>query len=352
MAKDKPAFLQNVGDDEEEREVLSVFEDEEQKGQSQEETSKETTQSENILSEDTSPKKEQQTKEIITEKENNENKSIKETNVKEESTESKPLIKEKSVEKKTEEEKKPEEKLYMGKYKTAEDLEKAYVELQRAFSKLQENVKKAGISTQEDDLAVFRKTPVIRPTIPDPTRYYFKNEEGEEVLDLQSYMKDAFNNFAISIQQSLLGGPLASAVFSLLSQAVNEEHSSVLEEAKREEEAISIWNKIQETYPILGKDERLQALFERAIYGEKQRRLLEAQQTGKEYADMTLDDYLNLAKELIGSQQINVPPQPQENVEKPRGDVALSEKSRFTSDEKQLNSDIDAMMALKRKSLF
>lgn len=337
MAKDKPNFLQNIGDDEEEKEVLSVLQQ-----------SKETPSEEKLVEETASEKKAV------------EEKPVEEKKAEEESVETKPTEEKKAEESKAEEkpteEKKAEEKPFMGKYKTREEFEKAYHELQRTFSKLQDKVKSAGISADseaEDELAVFRKTPVIKSTVPDPSKYYFQNNEGEEVLDLQAYMQDAFDNFSISIQRNLLGGPLAAAVFSMLGGAIKEEQFSALEQGKREEESISIWNNIQKAYPILGKDQRLQKLFQMAIYGEKRLRSIEAEKNGTEYVDMTEADYLNLAKELVSSQSSNPLPQTEDLTEKPKGDVALREKgSKFESENRQLDADIDAMMAIKRKSLF
>ena len=334
MAKDKPSFLQNIGDDEEEREITSVFKDEETKEPEKEEPAKEEKPQEEIKQ----PEKEEEKKE--------------EEKPQEDKTQQEP---EDVKAEKTEKEKPTEKPLFLGKYKTKEEFEKAHLELQRAFNRLLEQTKKSGIDVGQkakDELEVFRKVPLIKSVVPDPAKYYFKNDNGEDVLDLQGYLKDTLNNFAISVQQNLLGGPLAAAVFSMISKAINEEHLQTLDEARREEEAIRIWDNVQKAFPILAKDERLQNLYEKAIYGEKRRRALEAERNNTEYVDLTEQDYINLAKEIVGIQQVN-PTKQEEPTEKVKGDAILNEVGRnLNSEERQLEADIEAMMATKRKSLF
>jgi peptidoglycan hydrolase-like protein with peptidoglycan-binding domain len=338
MAKDKPSFLQNIGDDEEEREIVSVLKDEEPKQPEKEETAKEEKPQEEIKEEE--KKEEEKPQEDKTQQEPQKKEDVK----KEDATPSE----------KTEKEKSTEKPLFLGKYKTKEDFEKAHLELQRAFNRLLEQTKKSGIDVNQtkDELDVFRKVPLIKPVVPDPAKYYFKNDNGEDVLDLQGYLKDALNNFAISVQQNLLGGPLSAAVFSMISRAINEEHSQTLEEAKREEEAVRIWDNVQKAFPILSKDERLQNLYEKAIYGEKRRRAIEAERNNTEYVDLTEQDYINLAKEIVGIQQVT-PTKQEEPTEKVKGDAILNEAGRnLNSEERELEADIEAMMSVKRKSLF
>jgi len=334
MAKDKPSFLQNIGDDEEEREITSVLKE---NNESKEEKKEEPVKEE---------KPQEETNQLENEKEKVEEKP------QEEKTQQEPQA---SSSEKTEKEQPTEKPLFLGKYKTKEDFEKAYLELQRAFNRLLEQTKKSETNFEqkpESEFEIYKKVPLIKPVVPDPAKYYFNNENGEEVLDLQGYLKDTLNNFALSIQQNLLGGPLASAVFSMLSKAINEEHLQTLEEARREEEAIRIWNNVQKNFPILAKDERLQKLYEKAIYGEKRKRALEAERNNTEYVDLTEEDYINLAKEIVGIQQIT-PTKQEEPVEKVKGEAILNEVGRNLSPEqKELEADIEAMMAVKRKSLF
>lgn len=334
MAKDKPGFLQNIGDDEEERETLSVLQDEKP---IEEKPVENVSGPSGPSGEDTSGPS---------------GPSGADTTVSGPSGPSGEDISGPSGPSGTKEEK----SLIMGKYKTQEEFEKAHNELQRAFAKIQNEAKKAGLNADpkaKDELAPFRKIAVIKSTIPDPAKYYFKNEKGEEVLDLNLYMKDTLNNFAIAVQQNLLGGPLAAAVFSMLGKAINDEQSSALETGKREENAVKVWENVQKAYPILAKDERLQGLYERAIYGEKHKRTIEAKKNGTEYIDMVEADYIKLAGDIIGTQPTVVTPQKEEPAEKPKGDVSLRETTPgITSSEKQVNKDIDDMMATKRKSLF
>ena len=337
MAKDKPSFLQNIGDDDEEKDAISVLQDD----------PVETSTEEKPVVEKPVEEKPKDEKPVV-----------------EKSTEEKP-VEEKPKDKKSKEEKpvveKPvvpveEKPLIMGKYKTQEEFEKAHNELQRVFTKLQNDAKKAGLNADpngKDELAPFKKMAVIKSTIPDPSKYYFKNEKGEEVLDLGSYMKDTLNNFAIAVQQNLLGGPLAAAMFSILGKAIGEEQGSALAESKRDEASVNIWNNVQKAYPILGTDMRLQKVFERAIYGEKRQREITAQNDKVELVEMTEEDYIKLAQDVVGTQPTVVIPQKEDPVEKPKGDAILKENvPGVNTTEKQVNKDIDDMMATKRKSLF
>ena len=199
MAKDKPAFLQNIGDDAEEKDILSVLEDD-------------------PAPSDDKPVDEKPTDEKPVDEKPVDDKPVDDKPIDEKPKDDKP-VDEKPVDKKKIEEKPKDAPLIMGKYKTQEEFEKAHNELQRAFSKIQNEAKKAGLNAdpkKNDELAPFKKMAVIKSTIPDVQKYYFKNDKGEEVLDINLYMKDAFNNFAIAIQQNLLGGPLSAAVFSML----------------------------------------------------------------------------------------------------------------------------------------
>jgi len=332
MPKDKPGFLQNIGDDQEEKEIMSVLENEEKPEEKSEEKIEEKSEEkpEGTLTEG---KPEEKSEEKIEEK-----------SIKKEINASKT--------KKTSEEKPEKKPLIMGKYKTVQDLEKAYAELQRAFTRLTEE--KSNIPEKaEDKLNVFRRTAVIRPVIPDPSKYYFKNENNEDVLDLEAYMKDAFNNFSIATQQSLLGGPLAAAVFSMLQQAINEEYLSTIEDKKREENAVTIWNNIQKEFPVLSKSEALQELFEKAIYGEKYRRLQQAQANNTEYVDLTEEDYMDLARKIVGSQPKTMVTPAVEPVETIKSEPTLTEtRTGISNIERQINKDIDDMMATKSKQLF
>lgn len=332
---DKPSFLKNIGDDKEEKEIISVLEDEP-------ETPTEETPTEPKPNEE----KPIEEKPVVEEKPKDEKPVVEEKPKDEKPTDQKPVV----------EEKPKDQPLILGKYKTQAEFEKAHNELQKAFNRIQNDAKKRGFDLspkKDDELAPFKKMPIIRSTIPDPTKYYVKNEKGEEVLDLGKYMQDTLNNFAVAIQRNMLGGPLSAAIFSMLGKAIGEEQGSALEANKREEAAVNIWNNVQKAYPILGKDARLQGVFERAIYGEKQKRRMEAEKNKTEFVDMVEEDYLKLANDIVGAQPGTPAPQEEEPTEKPKGDVALKENTRgATSEEKQVNDDIEGMMKVKRKSLF
>lgn len=331
MAKDKPSFLNNIGDDQEERDVMSVLENDPtpETPAPPSEQKPETTETPEIKPE------EKGTPEVKP--------PVKVTPEKKPDMKAAPEIKP--------EIKKEEPKLIMGKYKSVEEFEKAHKELQRSFDKLKTELPKE--PAKPDEMDVFRKTPVIQARIPDPARYYFKNQNGDEVLDLQAYMKDTLNSFAVSVQQNLLGGPLASAVFGMLGKAVLEEQSKSVETARREEWANTVWTNVQTSFPILAKDDRLGALYEKAIYGEKMRRNMEAKKNNTEPVDMTEEDYMNLAKEIVGSQPITPTPETPETVEPLKSDSAMQEQTvGATSVEKQISQDIDDMLAVKSKQLF
>lgn len=345
MAKDKPGFLQNIGDDEEERETLSVLQDEPE------------VEATPTVSED-GEKKEDKT---VDEK--------KDTGVKKEEVSVEDKKKGVNTEEKVEggksdtakenrieEKDKPDGKapaLIMGKYKSVEELEKAHMELQRTLTRITDDMKKGGVSTDKKNspLEIFKKQSFINPRLPDPMKYYFKNEKGEEVLDLASFMNDSFKSFGIAIQQSLLGGPLAAAVYGMLGDALLSEQDTARQEAMRDKEATSIWENIQKEFPVLKTDEELQGLFEKAIYGEKYKRAMEARANNTEPKELTVDEYMALAKGVVRTQPKPVSTPDAEPTEGVKGDAALKDGSGGGPEEGILR-DIQDMVDVKRKSIF
>lgn len=341
MPTDKPSFLRGTDDnDTEEQEVMSVLEDE----------SKTPTTETAEKTEDagTSPQAGNTTKDTEEETPTDDAKETGEDGTQAKDDEGKKN--DGDTGKPVDEDAKKIENV-KKKYKTTEEIEKANLELTRALSKLTEENKKLKDgatkpdTTQPSMLDNLKGTQVINPQIPKAENYLL----SDGTLDLNSYMRDYTKSLTMTIQQSLLGGPLAAGMFSILQKAIGEEHAQTIDERNRMEQAETIWDQVKEKYPILSDKKELEDLYAKAIYGEKYRRAVEAQQAGKEPEELSAEDYMNLARDLVAGRTIETTPTVEDKTETIKGQTVMSEGGSALSEE---DKAIEGMMALKTRQLF
>lgn len=208
----------------------------------------------------------------------------------------------------------------------------------------QDDTRKVERAKLMETIETLKKVPLINPTIPDPSNYY--NED--KTFNVQGYMTDALKNMAIATQQAILGGPIAATLFGMLHDALREEDTARSIETQKAQESVSILNKITDHAPVLKTDAKLQARFERAIWGEKARRASMAKADGKEPAPMTYEDYEGLIDDLISTTPSTPAPAPDVTVSPPGGPTLGGGDVPQT----EVDKDIAGMMGVKNKQLF
>jgi hypothetical protein len=241
------------------------------------------------------------------------------------------------------------------KNKEVEDLKAELASVKAALEKVtksaddkkDEKKKEEDKSDFEKKLEMFKTTPVIQASQPSIDKY--KLEDGS--YDIDSYMNDRERNLVLAIQKSLVGGPLASAQFQILQQAINEESSKRLETSARDEQTTTIQTKLEEKFPRLKSDEQLQDLFASKVYAEKQRRFEEAGKDPNKYEDPTYEDYEKLLGQLIAyvSPTQTDKKQEEEKTEKLRGTPPLTPNSEQKD---PVSKDIEEMKEIKGSSKF
>lgn len=242
--------------------------------------------------------------------------------------------------------------LKFGTFKSAEDAEKAFKEMQRTLTRLTQERKqtpgKQPTQEEQDALAKYvnlaKSTPLVDVKLPKAESYRY--DDGS--FDLDSYGRDIVRNTIMAIQQSLIGGQLGSMQFGLLQQAMNEEYRSGIEANQHQEKAAALEQKILTDYPIFKSNQKAADLLERAIYGEAARRAEIAKREGKEPEPMNEQDFLTLAQTLVENFNIPIAPQADEPADRIPQTPTMQPNGRPRVS--QVDQDIDAMMKVKTKS--
>lgn len=189
-----------------------------------------------------------------------------------------------------------------------------------------------------------KKIPLIVPNIPDPDNYW---DDANKSFNMKAWATDFTRAFSLSIQQSLLGGQLGAAMFGILHDAMREEDDTRSGEIARQRENQSILDKLASHAPVLAKDEKLQARFERAIYGEKAKRTAKAQAEKKDPEPMKYEDYEAILDDLITTTTpVTTTPPSDPTVTPPGGPQMGGEGGQPAS---EVDQDIAAMMGAKSK---
>lgn len=327
----KPSFLQNIGDTEEEQSLLSALGDTEESTEPTEPTqSTETanTQTPNETPEQTTTP--QPTEEKATTPEgdgaSNPDPTTKESD-------EKPEVQADIHNDGTPKPEEPKDggnqnaqQLIFGKYKTIEDAEKGFKELESVFSKAQQKIKdyqegRVPVETSDkpSDVQRLKSAQVVFPQKIKTEDYL----DSEGNLRVDEYMDAREKNLIMAFQHSLVGGGLASVQFGLLKRAMQEEHDKLLTQNKFEEETQSITNKLYEAFPILNTNSDLEMVVSNAILGEKYNRVMAAKQNNTTPAEMTYDDYYKIISKII-SNQASTGAQPQDIVETPKSTPTLN----------------------------
>jgi len=199
-----------------------------------------------------------------------------------------------------------EEKLYAGKYKSVEDLESSYKELESTLGRATATVnayKSGAIPPQEmqalkeSDIGKMLASPLVKVKLPDQDLY--TNADG--TLKFNDYMRDYTNSLVMEFQRSLVMGSLASAQFSILRQALHEEHDSKSQEGQSQRQAEQIEGKLYDAFPKLKSDKVTQDRFVKMVNGEKFARIQQAKAEKKPVQELAYEDYFNIAKDIIGA---------------------------------------------------
>jgi hypothetical protein len=184
--------------------------------------------------------------------------------------------------------------------------------------------------------------PLVNFEAPDPANY-----QGKDGFDLKGYLGDTLKAFTLELQKSMAGGGMAAIQFKVLKKALQSESQERITESTRQENAKVIWDGVTTKFPIL-RDENsaVTKSFIRAVYGEKQIRLAEAQKAGKQPEDLKLEDYIELAKDVLKDSKSSTE-KPTVPVENMPGGPALQDGGQKKDG---ASKDIDDMMNFKKRS--
>lgn len=341
MAKDAPGFLQNVGDDDESKDVMSVLTEE----PAAEIKSDNLDDKEHTSSPDIKP-------------------DAKEPEQKPEGdNQQKPV--ETPVTEPKKEDAKPDEKKPAVSDIPVKAAEKAQQQVQNANPTPQSPTPPAQqppVQPQgqqppaqpdrktilETNIRALHNTPVVKFDAPDPADYNLPNGN----FDIQRYFNDAATQLVLGMQRAVLTGPLAATMFGVLHDSLVEETNAQKSAQENIEYATNTYNSLKEKYPILaGSDDnakRIQEMFEDMIYGVKAKLAREAEKSGKEPPRLTVEDYDKIMQRILAGQPAPAAPT-QEPAERPTGSPQLVPSQAPVN---QIDRDIEDMMNVKTKQLF
>jgi len=208
--------------------------------------------------------------------------------------------------------------LKFGTFKSAEDAEKAFKEMQRTLTKLTSG-KREQKELSKEEADNFTKMVKLAQTqqlvdVKLPKAESYRLSDGS--FDLDGYGRDLVQKTVMGIQQALIGGQLGSLQFGILQQAMNEEFQSGMRASQVEEASSKLEQQIFTEYPIFKTNEKASELLEQAIYGEASRREALAKKAGKEPEPMVEQDFLDIAKKLVENFNIPITKQEEEPADK------------------------------------
>lgn len=349
MAGNKPQFLQSVPETDEEKDIMSVL------GDSPEESSNENTDSKEQEKPSTDGDVDSNSD---TGSDDGDSKSTTSDDSKPGNTDDSDGSsddadsdtpdtdgKDKSVDKK-EDETSPID-LKFGNFKSAEEAEKAYKEMQRTLTKLTQKPKTEAEAKEQQKAAekyiqLAKTTPLIDVKIPKSEDYRLDNGN----FDMDGFSRDLVRNTVMAVQQGLIGGQLGSLQFGMMSEALGEEWNSSQQQVTKIQSARAIENKIYESFPIVKSNEKIAKLYERAILGEFHRR---KNADGENAQALSEKDYLDIAQELVENLNITSTPNEKDAADKPVGQATLQpdgNRSKLTG----VDKDIEDMMSSKSKT--
>lgn len=351
MAGDKPQFLQAVPETEEERDIMSVLEDEPTKEvDNASPTEGEDKPTEGASDSDTpssdgsdAPVGDNPTPTDTDTNSDNPTGSDEAGGDKKESAEDK-------AEDKKEEDVNNLLNLKFGNFKSAEEAEKAYKEMQRTLTKLTQAANKTPTTAKEaaeqkkaaeQYIEIAKNTPLVDVKIPKAENYTLSNGN----FDMNGFSRDLVKNTVMAIQQGLIGGQLGSLQFGMMSEALGEEWQNTQAQAGRVKSAQAIENKLYETYPIIKNNEKIASLYEKAILGEYTQR---KNRDGENFKPLEEADYLSIAEELVKNLNITSEPKKVEPADTPRGGGVIQPDGGKKLE--GIDADIDAMMQSKKRT--
>ncbi len=234
------------------------------------------------------------------------------------------------------------------------DKEFATVEEFNAYMKQIENsvdkVEKNGGAQDEETkkrIAAFKSTPVIQTKLPLAESYYVDDGNGGKTFQMDEYMKDVTNSLILGIQSSLVDGPLAAVQFGILKHALVSEMNQASDEAQVDANAQKTTNQIYADFPILKTNPKLESIVAKTIAGDTAERRSKAEAEKKDYVPATYDEIKSLITDILANSSTTTT-QTVDPVEKLNSTPPLSGKETRTKSDPVMD-DIDAMMDQKKK---
>lgn len=242
------------------------------------------------------------------------------------------------------------EKYRLTKFKSVEDalqayknLESAYTKAQQLLSSYQKGIIPEDVKEGVEGAANIIKQPRVDINPPNPDEYIVDGK-----FDVANYLKDALTEYTLSLQKSLVFGPLASALYTVQKAAVSDVYNQLNSTMEQERQAREIQNALLEEFPVLGENDDLAQKVARAITGE-------AQLKGE---PLTKEEILSLAGEVVklyNSSQEKKQEESNKVVEPVKGNPPLSgegKPKKVDKYEQAVDEIFEAALSAQKSSLF
>jgi len=241
----------------------------------------------------------------------------------------------------------PSQKIKYGEkeFNSIEEFTAYTKQLEDSISKTEKN------EVPSDDVAkkrleALKSVPVIQTKLPIAESYYVDDGNGGKTFQMDEYMRDVTQTLILGIQSALVDGPLAAAQFGMLKHALVSEMNMASSEAQAEKEAVATTTKLYTDFPVLKGNTKLEKMVSRAIDGETLQREREAKANKTKPVPLTYEDLKEIITDILADRN-STTTQVQDPTEKLKSNPPMNgrETPRKTN---PVEDDIDAMAQLKK----
>lgn len=198
-------------------------------------------------------------------------------------------------------------------------------------------------------LEALKSVPVIQAKLPLAESYYVDDGNGGKTFQMDEYISDVTNTLILGIQQALVQGPLAAAQFGMLKHALISEMNMASSEAQSEKQAVETTNKLYTDFPVLKGNTKLEKMVSRAIDGETIQREREAKASNTKPVPLTYEDLRGIITDIL-SNTTSTATQTEDPTEKLKSNPPMSGRETPVKTS-QIDDDIDAMVQHKKSSI-
>lgn len=221
----------------------------------------------------------------------------------------------------------------------APDASKAVEKVQEEAQKINDVPDEKATELQKN-IKLAQKFPLIDVKPPDPSKFYIKNDDGEDEFQMADYMKVYTQSLVMAIQNSLVAGPLSAVTFGILQQAIKDDTTEMARDSEATKQASEVLDKLYVEFPKLKTDKDAENDLDGLIQVAIRRRSEEAKAQNKTPDPMKYEDIQAIALRYFGKPTTPTP-QKEDGAEKNHGGPQLSPGKGAPKDE--VLSDIEGM---------